>query len=181
MFIRFGVVELKYFGPQPIEEKCNLFDAHLSALKSVLKDSKLIEFCAFISQDPDDFNNQLSLLDYIQNRLLAFCDSSRGYEFEISDSDANAITNVIESILLMPPIRRCSVLKIRIHRGEENQLPMEAISDWLEESVDEMQINARTPKEKYLEIRLNGIQNAKELLEHLKMVYLIDLSIIFTI
>ena len=76
----------------------------------------------------------------------------------------------------MPAIGRCSVLKIKIysHWEGKNQLPVEAISNWLEKSVDEMQINARTPKAKSLQMRLHGIQNAVEMLERLKMVYLID-------
>lgn len=158
-----------------------MFYAHLLPLKPVLNDSKSFKFYAKISQNPHDFDNHLKLLDYLKNRLLAVCDSSRGYRFDIdfvldddNDTDANAVTNVLESILLMPPTGRCSVLKIKIYGEGKNQLPVEAISNWLEESVDRMQINALTPKEKYLKIRLNGIQNAVEMLERLKMVYLID-------
>ena len=110
MFIRFNSVKLLHGCPicswdhrtmqtkQPIEEKCNIFDAHLLPLKPVLNDSKLFHFRARISQHcPDHFNNQSTFLDYLQNRLLVFCDSSRGYKFIIyfdfeSDADANPTT-----------------------------------------------------------------------------------------
>ena len=51
---------------------------------------------------------------------------------------------------------------------------MEAISNWFEMSADGMEINNRKQKEKFLTIWMDDVENAREMIDHLKMVYLID-------
>lgn len=177
LFLRFNNVQLWYWrGSQPIKEKCELIEAHLIPFKSVLNVSNMIEFYAYITHDDKTyFNNHSKLLYYLQNRLLQICDSARGYKFRILFfSHANTITNVIESILQMPPIERCSNVEIEIPFlwRVQKQLPVKAISNWLEMSAVRMEINDRKQKEKFLKILMMGIQNARELIDHLKMVYL---------
>ena len=140
----------------------------------------MIEFYAYISQDDTTyFNNHSKLLYYLQNRLLQICDSARGYKFSILFfSHANTITNVIESILQMPPIERCSNVEIEIPFlwRVQKQLPVKAISNWLEMSADGMEINYQRKREKFLKIWMSDIQNTKEMIDHLVMVYLIILT-----
>ena len=179
-FLRFQNVELCYgSGTQPIDETCELFETYLLPLKPALNDSNIIEPSTIISQDDRNyFNNHSTLINYLQNRLLSICDSARGYKFRISfrsDEDENDITNVIESILQIPTIERCSNVEIEIHCCWEvnKQLPVEMISNWLQKSVDEMEINSRKQEEKLLTIRMCDIQNTQEMIDHLKLVYLL--------
>ena len=74
----------------------------------------------------------------------------------------------------MAPIKCCSAVEIDILHSWEvhQQLPVEAISNWLEMSAVRMEINDRKQKEKFLKILMMDIQNARELIDHLKMVYL---------
>lgn len=145
------------------------------SLKPALKDSNMIEFRAgFFPDDPYRFNCYSTLIDY-RIRFLQICDSARGYKFQIYFfSDANVITNIIASILQMPQIERCSTVELEIilRWGVQMQLPVKAILNWLENPADEMQINERKPKEKFLTIWLRGdhIHNVQELINHLKMV-----------
>ena len=133
----------------------------------------MIEIYAFISQDyPNPFNNHSAILDCLQ--LLG--DSSRGYKFQMFFcSDANVITNIISSILQMPPVKRCSHVEIDIPClfGVQKQLPVEEISNWLGISVDDIETNDRKPREKYLKIKMHDIQNAREMINHLQMVHFI--------
>ena len=139
----------------------------------------MIEFSAIISQhDRNYFNNHSTLIDYFQNQLLSICDSARGYKFRIyfrSDEDENDITNVISSILQLPTIERCSnvEIEIRCYWEVNKQLPVEVISNWLEKSVDGMEINSRKQREKLLTIRMRDIQNVQKMIDHLKSVYLL--------
>ena len=178
LFIRINNFELPYwFGLRPIEEKIELIEPQLITLKSVLKDANMIDFNAGISHAHQyHFNNHSSLLDYLQNRLLIICDLAQSYKFIIGFFlDTNAITNVIGSILQMAPIKCCSTVElicISYSLEVQKQFPVEAISNWLEMSAVRMEINDRKQKEKFLKILMMGIQNARELIDHLKMVYL---------
>ena len=70
------------------------------------------------------------------------------------------------------------------HWGVQRELPAEAISNWLENPSDVMKINDRKPKEKLLKIWIDDhddipVPNASEMIEHLKIVCLIDLIMTF--
>ena len=178
-FLRFNNVKLWYrpgtrvLGLQHIEKKCELFNVQLLPLKSALNGSNMVEFLPHIPlNDPNYFTNHLQLLDYFQNRLISICDSAHAYKFTIPCFlNANDIANVILSILQMSPIKRCSNVQIVSNcLGVQNQLPVEVISNWLEKTVDGMEINYRKFKEIILKIRMSGIQNTQEIIDNLKMV-----------
>ena len=178
-FIRFRNVILWYTDidrGQPIEEKCKFIESYLLPIKQALNDSDMVEFHAEISENNRNyFSDHSKLLDYIRNRFLPICISSRGYEFQIRFvSDGNSIKNMIVSILEMDKIRRCSNVTIEMFNGEQNRnefpvLPVEEISTWLERSADGME---NAIQERFLKIYLNGTsQNLQEMVDYLTTVY----------
>ena len=195
-FLRFNNVKLSYdddalrwrlkYEPiqlKSIEEKCHSIENYLQPLKNALTDSKSIEFCGGIDRTENKFSNfltQSSLLEYLGQRLLPIFNSSHCYEFDISfvcgEGDA---TNVISSIIQMPQIGRCSNLHIELHYLQQpKQLPVEAISNWLNRKMDVgTEAIGRTPREIYLGIWLNKIQNAMEMCDQLAEVLFLLLSI----
>ena len=136
-FFRFNKVNVTSwcnFVDQPIEEKCKSIENQLLPLKLALCDSNVVDLMATISQSNRCyFNDNSKLNDYIRNRFLPICNSSRCYKFEIwFYSDRNSDKNVIASILEMDEIKHCSNVEIRIIYGEQKRLPVEEISNWLE-------------------------------------------------
>ena len=173
MFLRFDNVRLWYsYGDQQhIEEKCEWIESHLLALKLALFNSNMIEFSTGISKyHRNHFNDHSKLLDYIRNRFLPICNSSRRYKFQICFfSDRNSDANVIASILEMDEIKHCSNVEIGIICGEQKRLPVEEISNWLEKSGYGME---NTVQEKFLAIYFNvTFQYPQELIDYLKTVY----------
>ena len=66
-------------------------------------------------------------------------------------------------------------IQIQIYDAEQKQLPVDEVSDWLEKSTDGGENIVQNLKERFLEIRFDGdscIQNAREMVDHLKTVYL---------
>lgn len=175
-FIRFENVKLFYcFGSQTIEEKHKLFEAHSLSLKTALSDSTVVEFQASISQGTGHFRDHSHFLDHFRHQFLPICNSSCSYAFNVHFySDKNAVTNVIASLLWLPELRRCSSVEVRIcywkgSQGQQTLLPIEMISNWLEKSHG-AEMNVRKKKENFLKIRVDGIQNAREMIDHLQMV-----------
>ena len=190
-FIRFNNVNVTIwcnFPDHPIKKKCEFIENQLLPLKLALNDSNVVEFIATISQnDRNNFSDHLKLLNFIRNCFLPICNSSRRYKFQIwFRSDANSDTNVIASILEMDEIKRCSNVKIGIIYGEQTRLPVEEISNWLQQSADGAKNNHQNQKERFLKIWYQGrstfVQNAQEMLDHLKTAYLMAdyLSLIFS-
>ena len=189
-FLRFDTVKLWYgLNSQPIEEKCEFFLSHLLALKPALNAPITVAFWAGISQDdPTSFSNHFALLEHLRNGLLPTFNSSYRYEFHIHfHSDEDAIANVFASILQIPQINRCANVEVAIAECfplKEQKLPIEAISKWLEVKrtsnfppisiPNGMEIIDLGQKENLLELRSTRIeiQNAQELIEHLKKVFL---------
>lgn len=173
-FLRFYQVALSYhraLSSIPIEKGCEFIERNLLPLKSALMDSVTIEFSANIDQNNrGDFINHSQLLDYIQNRLLPICHSSRGYRFCIkfkSDTDSDA--NVIASLLQMSELKSYLNIEIKIlPREQERRLPIEAISNWLEKSVDGTECVDK--KERFLKIFTYGAQNTREMVDNLATV-----------
>ena len=82
----------------------------------------------------------------------------------------------ITSLLQMEEIKRCQNIDIVFHLhygGNGKQLPVDEISNWLERSANGMEkfVNNKQQKERSLKFRMTGIQNAPEMIEHLKTVY----------
>lgn len=178
-FLRFDNVQLCYNrGSQPIVRKCEFIEHHLLPFKSALKDSNMVQFTAGIYEfNRSHFSDHEQLLEYILNRFLQICTSICGYKFNIYFySNANYARNVISSILKSDEIKRRSNIEIIIS-GSQKQLPIEDILNWLEYSIGGMENIVQIQKERFLEIGFYGnsisvcIQNVREMLEHLKMVY----------
>ena len=175
-FIRFKKVQLLWnFGAQPIVE--NWFESHLLPIRPALSDSILVEFYVTIAQSQQKhFSDHSMLLEHIQNRWLSICNSSRGYKFGIVFlSDRNSATNVIASLLQMHEIKRCSHVEIIAKYSCECQLPVEVVSNWLELG-DEAGKKFQN-EERFLAIDIGNnvyysIENARELYDHLKTVFL---------
>ena len=177
-FLRFNEVKLWYNddgGSLAIEEKCDYIESQLLPLKSAFDNFCRVEFAACIDQDDhNDFSDQSQLLEYLHNRLLPILNPSSDYKFYINFcADENSVTNLIESLLQMAEIKSCSNIKIRIGMccEEQKQLPVEEISNWLERSTDGIENTVQSQKERVLKIGIQGIQNAREIVDHLKMVY----------
>ena len=182
-FLRFDYVELFYtytytytISPNLIEEKCRSIENYLQPLKEALKDSILIQFHGDIDRnDLTKFSDHSKLLDYLSEELLKICNSSRGYDFYICvrTEEAGAEANVIKSIIQMPQICRCSNLRFDLWRVPQPQpmlLPVDAISGWLNRTNgDGMNFIGRTPtpKEIFLQIYANSIENVVEMCDHL--------------
>ena len=158
------------------EKKCEKFDEYLRPIKTALKDSNSIRFDADINQnDKACFSDHSVLLRYLSEQFLQICNLSRRYEFIIYFlSDKNAGTNVISSLLQMPAISRCSHFEITLYRiVEAQQLPVETISDWL----NRRKTYGRIPQEIFMQIRMNEIQNVKEMCDHLSKVRFIFIAV----
>ena len=176
-FLRFNAVVLWYnYTEQSIEQNCEFIEGHLLPLKSALSDSNMIEFYAHVSQTSRHaFKDHSELLEYIHSRLLSICNRSRGYKLKIySKSGKNSATEIIAPLLQMPAIKYCSNFEIDsiISHGGKSNLPVELISDWLVPPVDGMENDVQNQtKERFLQVTfLSGVQNAREMIDHLKKV-----------
>ena len=121
---------------------------------------------------PSRSRDHTQFLEHIRTRLLPICNSSRAYKFDISLGSRSA-PDIIASLLQMPEIKCCSNVKIKFEqkRKVHNQLPVEEISNWLERCGDGMEKAAKNKKVRYLSINMDDIQNAHEMIDHLKMVF----------
>ena len=158
-----------------ITNKCQKIEKYLKPIEPALKHSNSIRFDADINRnDKACFSDHSILLSYLDKQLLQICNSSRRYEFKIHFySDENAGTNVISSLLQLPAISRCSNVDITLYLTEEaTQLPVEAISDWL----NRVKTDSLIPREIFMEIRVNEIQNVTEMCDHLSKVRFIFIS-----
>ena len=163
-FFRFDNVNVSiwYNHANPtIEEKCESIENQLLPLKLALCDSNTVELFAYTSQnDSFNFSDHSKLLDFIRNRFLPICNSSRRYEFQIwFRSNANSATNVIASILEMGEIKHCSNVEFRIIGKVQKRLPVEEISNWLETSADGAKNNHQNQKERFLEIYCQDLRH----------------------
>ena len=148
--------------------KCQLFGEFLQSIKGALINSKISLLCIIDQDDPTRFNDHSVLLDYLRNGLLPICDSSRQYEFSIQlNSDKNSAKEVIASILQFPQIIRCSNVGILLWRmsGNQIQLPIDVIAQWLNQHADRVELIDRTKQEKFLKIDLGlgEIQSVSEM------------------
>lgn len=173
-FLRFGRINITYRNPSlPIAEKCQLFDECLQTIKTALNDSTVIRFCCAIDQNnPIHFSDHSTLICYLRNGLLPICGSC-GYSFTVHfNSDKDAATIFIASILQLQQINLSSSVMIRLFRHKSNpmQLPADAISNWLSQNSEENEMIGRKQQERYLTIYCKSVQNTQELCDHLKKV-----------
>ena len=176
-FLRFGEVELCYnkTSLQSIAEKCHTFVECLQSIQAPLNDSASILICAEIDKEkPSQFGDYSTLLNHIRGELMPICDSSRQYSFFIDfGSDKTQRVNVIESILTIPQIVRCSNILIEVCQGANPlQLPVKAIAQWLNQTDDRSRIGViddQKKQEKFLRIGTehDKIRNVLEMCKHL--------------
>lgn len=182
-FIRFREVNLYYFyGSQSINAKCKLIDERLKMAIPALINAKINLKCTIDETNRRHFNNHSALINYLRNDLLPIVSNSpRRYNFQIGfNSDKNAATEVIDSILQMSQISRCKRVEIIIwfpldrHFDQSYRCPLEGISNWLSLKSDDKngKICDQTSEEKFLRIYLSEIKisNFREIWEHLSKV-----------
>ena len=174
-FLRFREVHLLYnYGSQSIAEKCDLFDGCLQSIKPALNDSNLINYICIVSENAaNQFSNYQTLIEYIRERLLPICESSRQYLFGFNlFSDKNSASNIIALILQMSQIYRygCFGVYIGLIGTIPAQLPIETISTWLNRNSGAMEIHQKQT-DSFLLIRSSEtFQNIPEMCDFLKMV-----------
>ena len=185
-FLRFNEVYTPYshylqlrsnLRDMSIQEKCQFFAGLLPSIKGALNDSKEIRFYGRINEnDPLNFSNHSTLIDYIRDEFLPICDSSRRYKFEIDFfSDKDAATNVVSSILKMTQIVRCFYVEIWISTmGYPSKLPVGEIVRWLNQKIDRIGFIGKKNEEKFLTILSCQIQDELEICEHLTEVLFIS-------
>ena len=177
-FLRLNDVKLFYNrGQMSIEEKCRSIENYSQPFKEALKDSNLIYFFGDVARnDLKQFDDHSKFLNYLSETFLKIFNSSREYKFSIAfyPEEAGAGANVLNSIIQMPQICRCSNLRFWLWKAPQPLLlPVEAISSWLNRSIgDVMHFNGRTPQEIFLRIYVSRIQNVVEMCEHLAKVCL---------
>ena len=173
-FLRFNEVKLFYdIGQKSIGEKCRSVENNLQPLKEALNDLTAVRFDGVIDRNAhSNFSDHSKLLNYLSEELLTILNSSREYDFTIffhSQEEAGTRTNVINSIIQMPQIYRCSNLRFVLWPVPQPMLlPVDAISGWLNRMIgDGMNFIGRTSKEIFLQIYAVRIQNVVEMCDHL--------------
>ena len=174
-FLRFREVHLLYnYGSQSIAEKCDLFDGCLQSIKPALNDSNLINYICIVSENAaNQFSNYQTLIEYISERLLPICKSSRQYIFGFNFfSDKNSSSHAIDSILQMAQISRygCVGVYIGLIGTNPAQLPIETISTWLNRNSDAMEIHQKQTESVLLIRSSETFQNIPEMCALLKTV-----------
>ena len=178
-FLRFNDVRISdNKNHRPIEQQFEFIEDCLRQLKSALDDANTITFQAAIRYD-NQFTTCPQICENLRNRLLPICASARGYRFEIfSWLYKHPVMEMIISFLQMEEIKRCQNIDIDIDllypkSGNKRQLPIDAVLNWLERSTNGMKkfVNNKQQKERSLKMRMMDIQNAREMIEHLKTVY----------
>ena len=172
-FLRFDEVQLEYdTGSQSLITKCQLFEGCLDSIKPALKDSNKICFAAKIDKDDSrHFSDHRNVVNYLRDRLLQICDSSRRYIFDIFlDLVEDSNTEFISSILQISQVRSCSNVSIELFGiNVTARLPVEDISNWLVPKTDDgAEICGK--KKQNLIIFSHVIPNAQEMWDHLKEV-----------
>ena len=175
-FIRFDRLWLYYDkGSAPIYEKCKLIDRQLQFFKPALSNSNMIALSARIHYAKNKhFKDHSQLLDYFRNALLPIVDSAHGYKFVIYLSwDEEVASDMIASILQIPPVTRCSTLQIQIFGVcRRKKLPIEAISNWLNRRPSD--VDKQKTKNPMISLRIHEgcirRRSVRQMLDHLKEV-----------
>lgn len=183
-FVRFATIEIEYFGTEhenwragerwAFAESTPQQLLHLQQLRSKITASKLIFHGNVNRNEPNNhsnFPNFRTLLDHIENDLLAKFGDWQEYEFKsFVYSDKDAATDYIATLLEFEPIFRSS--NVAIHLYVPLSLPVKAISNWLNRTS-----KWNGPKEIFLRIKSDRIQNEQEMIDELKKVF--NLFLIF--
>ena len=167
-FIRFNKVQIY----ETVLKNLNSFVSWLLPLKPALKDAENIHFCCTIKEDdPFKFFDHHHLLWNLRELLLPICDNGRHYIFDIAlESDTNAASSILSSIIQIPQVMWCSNVSIYFDNAASFQLPVNDISNWLYAKFVGMRINDQ--KERVLNIILwrDVKLDPREICFHLKEV-----------
>ena len=180
-----------------IYEKCRLFEIALQVLMPALDhsfflfyakigapygyDSDSYSWLTYYNRNDSLFAEYSHLLEHFQNELLSICESFRGYKLVIEYSMfcyrsydvPRCDTGLLASILELPQIKRSAQFKIDLCcecDEEQTELPVEQISDWLNQKSDETERNGGDQHKRFLQIRLQRIFNIFEMWDQLKKV-----------
>ena len=180
-FLRFrkiGLYSTSSMWNIAIEEQCEFMRSRLLLLNSALKEPKQFSFSANVSEHRADFQNELSVMNYLQKQLLPIVDTSRAYEFHIgiyttqTNDRENEVANVVAGLLQTPATLRAADVLIGLSGNHQSEafLPIEEIANWLESSGS-LNGYVRRVKNRQLRIKIccNNIKNVKELVERVKM------------
>ena len=146
-----------------MKDKCYLSEMYLQAIKPALNDS-IIFFMGMIARnDPHCFADHSELVNYLQNRLLPNCESSRDYKFSIDfwydEIESTKAASVTASILQMPQLCKhhrpfnVTIWFKNIAKNTPVQIPVEAIANWLNQKSESGMKAKVQNKERILTIR----------------------------
>ena len=142
-FLRFDLIKLvmsssdydteNAWDKQSIVEKCQFFEDHMKSIDQIMDDSILLFSGAVDANNAACFSDHSELLKYLSDRILPMCVKLRGYDLGIivENSDKSAGKCVLTSLLHLPQIICCSIVKIQIYDTDQMKLPVEEISNWL--------------------------------------------------
>ena len=177
-FLRFDEVELDYnSGSHLIANKCKIF---ASQLQNVPRLSEANSICVWATvnqnirmrRDRGHFLDHSQLLNHLRNELLPICGYCRRYKFLIDlQSDKDAVAKIIRTILRMKQIIDCPNVEFG---GNYEQLPIEAISNWLHRNQNTdnggNEFDNQDQQERILEIKACYSSDVKEMLNRFKKV-----------
>ena len=182
-FLHFKTLWILYDeGSISIGEKIQLLHYHLQLFEKALSDLKRIPVIANINQnDQSQFHDHSQLLDHLREQVLPIY-SSPFYSFQIdSQSDNDGAGDFIAQILQMRPIMCCREVLFHYANEASIQLPVEVIANWLNRNSDDgigCTGTGQSKKERFLAMNHRiKIQNAVEMCDRLKMVFLLTYSI----
>ena len=180
-FLSFKSLSLFYsagVGPHTIsiDMEIQLLQIQLQLFKTALSDLELLTLNARINQnDPNMFRDYSQLLDHFREQVLPICDSAPVYKLLIDfQTGSDRAADFIVQILQLPRINRCNCQEVSFFYLNETfiQLPVDAISHWLNRNFDN-KIDGTGQGKKQRLLATNHhirIQNAVEMYEHLKTV-----------
>lgn len=181
-FLYLDKIGLEYYGTMTITKKCELFKSHLQSIKRALYHSN-IEFHGSIHKDNKgyfvgspkhiDFHDHTKLVEHIRNEVLPLCGSARCYSFNITlYTDKNSAAKIIDSILRMPSVNRCSNVSFWFRDDGIKGISVETISNWLFRMSDgNGEINCPKRHPRLLKIGSIMLQNVMDIWDALKQVY----------
>ena len=177
-YVRFDAVTLNYlchsyeylFG---IEYKRKWIKDQLEPIKRILGGSKLEIKCVINQTGGSTFTDHNAFLSHIENELLPIIGTCHGFKLNaLFCSERDSAENIIESLLQMPAIIRCSTVDLYLTMtGRVVNLPVDVIANWLSY---ERHGAKKTKEERFLQILTTHdrirIQNTKDIWELLKTV-----------
>lgn len=173
---------LDYGAIMTITKKCELLKRHLQSIKHTLNRA-IIEFHGIVRADRHGFfvgspkhiyfHDHTKLVEHICNEILPLCGSARCYKFNIAlHTDKDSATKVIDSILQMPSVNRCSNVSFWFRDDGIKGISVETISNWLFRIPDgNGEINCPKRHPRLLNIGLIMLQNVMDIWDVLKQVY----------